>query len=75
MRERTDEGVCVPRLFWTGYDTNAEDVVLLEVLVRREIVIENKEDPCGMLSLFERSEAIGGEAECNITMIREVIVG
>jgi hypothetical protein len=27
-----------------------------------------------MLLLFKRSEAIGGEAECDITMIREVIV-
>jgi hypothetical protein len=44
------------------------------VLLWREIIVENEEDPHGMLPLFKRSEAIGGEAECDITMIREVIV-
>ena len=64
--ERIDEGVCVPWLF------GPKNVVLSEALLWREIVAEN-EDPCGMLPLFIRSEAIGGEAECDITMIREVI--
>src|SRR5712691_9537218 len=73
--KRIDEGVCILWLFWTGYDPSTKDVVLLEALVRREIVVENEEDPCGMLPLFEWNEAVSGEAECNITMIREVIVG
>jgi hypothetical protein len=72
--ERIDEGVRVPWLFWTGYDPNAKNVVLLEAFVWREIIVENEEDPCGMLPLFERSEAVGGEAESDITIIREVIV-
>ena len=46
----------------------------MKVLLRREIVVENEEDPRSMLPLFKRSEAVGGEAECDITMIREVIV-
>jgi hypothetical protein len=73
--ERINERVCIPWLFWTGYDPSTKDVVLLEALVWREIVVEDEEDPCGMFPLFEWSEAVGGEAECDITMIREVIVG
>ena len=73
--ERIDEGVCVPWLFWTGYDPSTKNVVLLEALVWREIVIEDEEDPRGMLPLFEWSEAVRSEAKCNITTIREVIVG
>jgi hypothetical protein len=46
----------------------------LESLVWREIVVENEEDPRGMLPLLKRSEAVSGEAECDITMIRKVIV-
>jgi hypothetical protein len=72
--ERIDEGVCVPWLFWTRYDPNAKDVVFSEALLWREIVVENEEDPRGKLPPFKRSESIRGEAECNITMIREVIV-
>ncbi len=75
LHEWIDEGVCVPWLFWTGYDPSTKDVVLLEALVQREIVVENEEDPCGMLPLFEWSKAVGGKAQCNITMIQEVIVG
>jgi hypothetical protein len=41
----------------------------LEVLLWREIVVENEKDPCGMLLLFKRSEAISGETGCNIMMI------
>jgi len=74
LYEWIDEGVCVPWLFWTGYDTSTQNVVLLEVLVRREIIIENEKNPRGMLPLLERSEAVGGEAKRDITMIREVIV-
>ena len=73
--EQIDEGVCIPWLFWTRYDPGTKDVVLLEVFIWREIVIENQKDPCSMLLLFEWSEAVSGEAKCNITMIREVIVG
>jgi len=73
--KQIDEGVCIPWLFWTGYDSSSKDVVLLEVLVWREIVVENEKDPCGMLLLFEWSEAISGKAKCNITTIQEVIVG
>jgi hypothetical protein len=69
-----DEGVCVPWLFWTRYDPNTKNVVLLEALVWREVVVENEEDPRGKLPLFKGSEAVGGEAECDITMIRKVIV-
>jgi len=36
-----DEGVCVPWLFWTRYDPNAKNIVLLEALLWREIVVEN----------------------------------
>jgi hypothetical protein len=43
-------------------------------LVWREIVVENEEDPRGVLPLFKGSKAVGGEAKCDITMIREVIV-
>jgi len=75
MHERIDEGVCIPWLFWTMNDPNTNDVVLLEALLRGEIVVEDEEDPRGMLPLFERSKAISGEAECDITMVREVIVG
>ncbi len=67
--EQIDEGVCVSWLFWTRYDPNTKNVVLLEVLVWREIVVENEEDPHGMLPLLKRSKAISGEAECDITMI------
>ena len=73
--EWKDERVRVPWLIRTGYDPNTENVVLLEALVWGEIVIKDKEDPRGMLPPFEWSEAICGEAECNITMIREVIMG
>jgi hypothetical protein len=72
--ERIDEGVCVPWLFWTRYDPSTKDVVLSKALIWREIVVEYEEDPRGMLPLLKRSEAVGGEAECDITMIREVIV-
>src|SRR5258707_7181537 len=72
--EWIDEGVCIPWLFWTRYDPNTKNVVLLEAFLWREIVVENEEDPCSMFLLFKRSKAIGGEAECNITMIQEVIV-
>jgi len=70
-----DEGVGVQWLFWTGYDPNTKNIVLLEALVWREIVIENEEDPRGMLPLLEWSEAIGGEAERDIMLVREVIMG
>ena len=69
LQERIDERVCVPWLLWTRYDPNTKDVVLLEALVWREIVIEDEEDPRGLLPLFEGSEAIGGEAERNITIV------
>ncbi len=72
--KQIDEGVCIPWLFWTRYDPDTKNVVLLEVFLWREIVVENEEDPCGMFLLFKRSEAVGGEAECDIMMIREVIV-
>jgi len=72
--EGIDERIRVPWLFWTRYDPNTKDVVLSEAFIWREIVVENEEDPRGMLPLFKRSEAVGGEAECDITMIREVIV-
>jgi hypothetical protein len=67
--KQIDEGVYIPWLFWTGYDPNTKNVVLLEALVWREIVIENEEDLCSMLLLFEWSEAIGSEAKCNIMTI------
>jgi hypothetical protein len=47
----------------------------LEAFVWREVVIENKEDPCGRLPVLEQSKAIGGKAKCNIVAIREVSVG
>ncbi len=72
--ERIDEGVCIPWLFWTRYDPDTKNVVLLKAFLWREFVVENEEDPCDMFPLFKRSEAIGGEAECDIMMIREVIV-
>src|SRR5258708_12327149 len=72
--ERIDEGVCIPWLFWTRYDPDTKNVVLSEAFLWREIVVENEEDPRGMFPLFKRSEAVGGKAECDITMIREVIV-
>ena len=56
-------------LFWTRYDTSTQNVVLLEALVWREIIIENEENPRGMLLLLEWSEAIGGKAKHDITMI------
>ena len=62
-------------LLWTRYDPNTKDIVLLEVFIWREIIIEDKEDPCGLLPLFEGSKAISGKAECDVTMIREVMVG
>jgi len=64
-----DEQVCIPWLFWTRYYPNTKDVVPLEAFVWGEIVIENEEDPHGMLPLFEWSEAISGEAKCNVMMI------
>src|SRR5258707_15577290 len=72
--EWIDEGVCILWLFWTRYDPDTKNVVLSEAFLWREIVVENEEDPCSMFPLFKRSKAIGGKAECNITMIREVIV-
>jgi hypothetical protein len=72
--ERIDEGVCVPWLFWARYDPNTKNIVLSEALLWREVVVKNEEDPRGMLPLFKGSKAVGGEAECDITMIREVIV-
>jgi len=70
-----DLNICVLWLFWTRYNPSTKNVVLLEALVWREIVIENEEDPHSMLPLFEWSEAVGSEAKCNIMMVREVIVG
>ena len=67
--KQIDEGVCILWLFWTRYDPDTKNVVLLEVFLWREIVVENEEDPCGMFPLFKRSEAISGEAESDITMI------
>ncbi len=67
--KQIDEGVCIPWLFWTRYDPDTKNVVLLEVFLWREIVVENEEDPCGMFLLFKRSKAISGEAECDIMMI------
>jgi len=64
-----DEGVCIPWLFWTRYDPNTKNVVLLEVLLWREIVVENEENPCSMFPPFEWSKAICGKPECNIMMI------
>ena len=52
-----------------------EDVVLLEAFVRREVVIENEEDPRGLFPVFERREAVGGKAECDIAVIREISMG
>ena len=72
--EQIDKRVCVPWLFRSRYDPSTKNVVLSEVFLQREVVVENKEDPCGMLPPFKGSEAIGGEAECDITIIREVIV-
>jgi len=69
LYKQIDKGVCIPWLFWTGYNTSTQNVVLLEALVRREIIIENEENPCSMLPLLEWSEAVGGEAERDITMI------
>ena len=45
MHEWIDEGVCVLWLFWTRYDSNTKNVVLLEALLWREIIVENEEDP------------------------------
>jgi len=73
--EQINEGVCVPWLFWTRYDTSTQNVVLLEALVWREIIIEKEEDPCSILLLLEWSETVGGEAKHDIMMIREVIMG
>ena len=72
--ERIDEKVCILWLFWTRYDPNTNNIILSEAFIWREIVVENEEDPRGMLPLFKRSEAISSEAECDITMIREVVV-
>jgi len=69
LHKRIDEQVCIPWLLWTRYDPNTKNVVLLEALIWREIVIEDKEDPRGLLLLFEGSKAISGEAECNVMMI------
>ena len=67
--KQMDEGVCIPWLVWTRYDPNTKNVVLLEALLWREIVVENEENPHGMFLPFEWSEAICGKPECNITMI------
>ena len=75
MHKRIDEQVCIMWLLWTRYDPNTKDVVLLEAFIWREIIIEDKEDPHGMLPLFEGSEAVSDEAECNVTIIQEVMVG
>ena len=68
MKESASHGFFGPGMIPT------KNVVLSEVFLWREIVVENEEDPCSMFPLFKRSEAIGGEAECDITMIQEVIV-
>jgi hypothetical protein len=47
----------------------------LEVFVWREVIIENEENLCSLFPILEWSKAIGGKAECNITVIREVSVG
>ena len=73
--ERIYERICVPWLLWTRYNPNTKNVVLLEALVWREIIIEHEENPRRVLPLFEWSEAVGSEAECNVTMILEVMVG
>jgi len=75
LQERIDEWVCVAWLLWTRYDPNTKKIVLLEVLVQREIVIEDKEDLCRMLLLFKGSKAVSGKAERNVMMIQEVMVG
>jgi len=75
LHKRIDEQVCVLWLLWTRYDPNTKDVVLLEAFVWREIIIEDKEDPRSLLPLFEGSKAVGGKAKCDVTMIREVMVG
>jgi hypothetical protein len=69
MHERMDEGVCILWLFWTRYDPNTKNVVLSEAFIWREIVVEDEEDPRGMLPLFKRSKPVGGKAECNVMMI------
>ena len=51
--EQIDEQVCIPWLFWTRYDPNTKNVVLLEVLLWRNIVVENEEDPCSKLPPFK----------------------
>jgi len=75
LHERIDEGVGVQWLSWTRYDPNTKDIVFLEALVWREIVIENEEDPHGMLLLLEWSKAVSGKAERDIMMVQEVIMG
>ena len=57
LHKRIDERVCIPWLLWTRYDPNTKNVVLLEVLIWREIVIEDEEDPRGLLPLFEREQS------------------
>src|SRR5260370_23866632 len=73
MHEWIDEGVCIPWLFWTRYDPDTKNVVLSEVFLWREIVVENEEDPRSMFPLFKSSEAVGGESECDIKLIQDVI--
>jgi hypothetical protein len=73
--ERIYERVCVPWLLWTRYDPSTKNVVLLEALVWREIIIKHEENPRGILPLSEWSEAIGSEAERDVTMILKVMVG
>jgi len=75
LHKRIDEQVCVPWLLWTRYNPNPKDVVLLEAFIWREIIVEDEKDLCGMLLLFEGSEAVGGKSECNVMMIQEVMVG
>jgi len=75
LHKRIDEQVCIPWLLWTRYDPNTKNVVLLEALIQREIVIEDEEDPRSLLLLFEGSEAVSGKTEHNVTMIQEVMVG
>jgi hypothetical protein len=67
--KRIDEQVGIPWLLWTRYDPNTKNVVLLEALVWREVIVKDEEDLCSMLLLFEWSEAISGEAEHNVMMI------
>jgi hypothetical protein len=69
FHKRINEGVCILWLVWTGYDPSTKNIVLLEALVWREIVIENEEDPRSVLPLFEGSKAVRSKTKCNIMII------